>query len=598
MSEKNPGAKPGAGAKAIGEAFHNSEILHDPEVSEAVDLGANVVHLGKSKRPEKSKKSEDNGADGGSDSGKRPPRGRGGPPSDPDDGRVSIKREAHKFDKEIQTAIAALAVDPPELFAFGEKIVKPQIIELRTAKEKTHSPALKEASDLTVRAALAKRTKWFRFDRRTDDWLGITPPKEIAAQIVSAGSLAKLPTISGLVGAPCLRPDGTVLTRPGYDEKSGIFYLANDPLEIAPIAARPSRKEADEALEDLGSLLLGFPFVDPDIDRSVALSLLLTPTLRAAFDVVPLHAIKAPVPGSGKSLLCDLPSGIAFGEKVGVVAASPDFAEVEKAIVGSMLMSVPIISLDNWNFALESNFVAQAIERPVLRLRELGGSKTYKTVNSSSFLVNGNGLTIAGDILRRTIMCSLDPRCENAEFREFEFNPFDEILSNRARYVRACLVIGKFGLGAPPHGSPELASFELWDRCIRRALIALGCGDPCGSIVKLRGEAPDVRARALAISCLENIFGNTSFTSRQAVLVATEHAKDNIFPAAPGMTEAMQADLREALLGIAEANGMISPKRLGRWLTRNKDRIVNGLKIEELIGDLHKNVLKFRIVRG
>ncbi|MGH6846463.1 MAG: hypothetical protein ACREC0_03175 [Methylocella sp.] len=448
-----------------------------------------------------------------------------------------------------------------------------------------------------MREALARRTTWFRFDRRSNDWLGITPPKEIAAQIVSAGGGANLPAISGLVGAHCLRLDGSILSRLGYDAQSGIFYLANSTLEIGPIADKPSRAEADEALEDLGFLIFGFPFVS-DIDRSVALSLLLTPTLRTAFDVVPMHAIKAPVAGSGKSLLCDLPSGIAFGEKVGVIAASPDLIEVEKAITGAMLLSVPLISLDNWNFALESNFIAQAIERSVMRLRQLGSSPTFRTVNCSSFMVNGNGLMIGGDIVRRTVMCNLDPRCENAESREFEFNPFDEILSRRAKYVRACLVIGKFGLVAPPHGKPELASFELWDRCFRRALIALGCADPCGSIEKLRTEAPDVRALALAISCLSNIFADTSFTSRGAILVATEHAKDSLFPTAPPhMTEAMQADLREALLGVAEANGIISSKRLGKWLTRNKDRIVNGLKIEEVIGDLHIKVLRFKIVR-
>ncbi|MGH6840439.1 MAG: hypothetical protein ACREDT_16960, partial [Methylocella sp.] len=122
--------------------------------------------------------------------------------------------------------------------------------------------------------------------------------------------------------------------------------------------------------------------------------------------------------------------------------------------------------------------------------------------------------------------------------------------------------------------------------------------DPCGSIEKTRMEAPDVRAHAFAVSCLSNVFGNTSFTSRGAMSAATEHAKDSIFPTAPtGMTEAMQADLREALLGVAEANGIISAKRLGKWLTRNKDRIINGLKIEEVIGDLSMKVLRFQIAR-
>ena len=167
------------------------------------------------------------------------------------------------------------------------------------------------------------------------------------------------------------------MDRPGYDAQSGIFYLANSALEIEPIADKPSREEADTALEDLDFLLRGFRFVS-NVDRSVALSLLVTPTLRLAFDIVPMHAVKAPAAGSGKSLLFDLASGIALGEKVGVIAASPDFAEIEKAITGAMLASVPLFCLDNWNFPIVSSFIAQSIERSVLRLRQLGTSLTFK----------------------------------------------------------------------------------------------------------------------------------------------------------------------------------------------------------------------------
>ncbi|MGH7886665.1 MAG: hypothetical protein ACREPG_02285, partial [Candidatus Binatia bacterium] len=162
--------------------------------------------------------------------------------------------------------------------------------------------------------------------------------------------------------------------RLGYDQTSGAFYLAPAPLDFEPIPEKPSREEADAAVADLSVLIREFPFVS-DVDRSAALSQLLTPMLRTLMDVAPAHAIIATEAGSGKSFLTDIGSMMLNGEKAGVLLASDDFAETEKALVGSMLAGIPLICLDNCKGSLASNVLAQCIERPVMELRMLGESR-------------------------------------------------------------------------------------------------------------------------------------------------------------------------------------------------------------------------------
>jgi putative DNA primase/helicase len=105
-------------------------------------------------------------------------------------------------------------------------------------------------------------------------------------------------------------------------------------------------------------LLAAFPFVS-DVDRAVALSVLMTPLVRASMDVAPMHMIRANTAGSGKSYLVETAAMIATGELPAVVAVSADDDEMRKLISALIMRGAPIFSLDNASVDVGGDFLCQ-----------------------------------------------------------------------------------------------------------------------------------------------------------------------------------------------------------------------------------------------
>ena len=152
------------------------------------------------------------------------------------------------------------------------------------------------------------------------------------------------PPLLGVIGTPTLRPDGTLLVCAGYDQATGLVLVNPPPMPAIP--DQPTKADAEVALKLLEALLEEFPFVyDEDKEqtaahnpnRSVALSLLMTPIVRGIAPVVPAHPVSAPTAGTGKSYLADLASVLAVGDRCAVLAFSPDPAETEKRLIGAAL---------------------------------------------------------------------------------------------------------------------------------------------------------------------------------------------------------------------------------------------------------------------
>ena len=76
-----------------------------------------------------------------------------------------------------------------------------------------------------------------------------------------------------------MRPDGSILRRPGFDPATGMYLI--DPPAMPDIPDKPTHQDACQALAMLDSLLGGFPWQGDDDSRAVALSMLISPIMRA-----------------------------------------------------------------------------------------------------------------------------------------------------------------------------------------------------------------------------------------------------------------------------------------------------------------------------
>lgn len=466
-------------------------------------------------------------------------------------------------------------------------LVRPIVDDLPAAHGRRAKVArLAEVDAATLVDHFCRHADFVRFDGRKKAMVRTNPPASVATTLASRDGEWRFPKLSGVITTPTLRPDGTILSQPGYDERTHLLLL--DPPSMPNIPDRPSRSDAEAALALLDRLLDEFPFEDAP-SRSVALSALITPVVRGALPVAPLHATKAPVAGSGKSYIIDIASGISTGQRAPVIAAGRNEEETEKRLGAALLSGQPIVSIDNVNGELGGDALCQLIERPVVSIRPLGVSKLVKIESRATCYATGNNIALVGDMVRRVLLCSLDPNMERPELRRFQASPFDMVIADRGKYVAAALTICRaYIVAGSPHKRPALASFEDWSAIVRSALVWLGRDDPVATMDAARGDDPVLTSLRTLFTAWYDAVGSSGRTSGQLKDIAmTKGAHGNLIHEA----------LHQALDDVAgDARGDINARKLGRYLLRHSNRIVAGLKLQ-VRDDAHSKLKVWSLAR-
>lgn len=433
---------------------------------------------------------------------------------------------------------------------------------------------------------LSRSATWQKYNQRKQGYVLTDPPSQVASTVLSRDGEWRLRPIVGAITSPTMRPDGSILFEAGYDQATRLVLL--DPPPMPEIPRKPTKAQAASALVLLDGLLDGFPFVDA-ASRSVALSALITPVVRGALAVVPMHATTAPVPGSGKSYLVDLASAIAVGDRAPVISAGKTDEETEKRLASALLDGMPIISIDNVNGTIGGDTLCQYVERPAVAIRPLGVSKMIRIESRACVFATGNNIQILGDMTRRTLVCQLDPAMERPELRTFKSNPFAEIIANRSTYIAAALTIVRaYHSAGCPDQRPALASFEDWSRLVRSALVWLGRADPVETMETARAEDPELTNLSAVLTAWHDAIGFSQRTAGSVIDAANDRAPhgDRINP-----------ELFDALSEVAaNQRGEIDAKRLGKYLARHKGRIVGGLRLVAAT-DLHAKQAMWRVIK-
>ncbi len=501
-----------------------------------------------------------------------------------DDPRPTVRIAAGRLDQLATEAEEALLASGAAVFRRGTMLVRPVSMEVPASRGRmTVAAGLAELTQPAAVDLLSQVARWERFDKRSEDWRPADPPAMVAAILLARSGRWRLPPIAGVTTTPTLRPDGSVLSAPGYDPATRLYHVPDAALRLRIPEKAPTKADAEAALATLEQLLADFPFADDAggaadtaradeaVNLAVALSGLITPAVRGCMSVAPLHAIRANAPGSGKSFLVDLVSAISAGRPCPAASATGGSEEVEKKLVGLLLSAFPIVNLDNINGELGGDLLCQAVERPLIRVRPLGRSEIVEIESRACVFATGNALRARGDLVRRSLVCSLDAAMERPELRRFGRDPVAEVLADRGRYVGAALTVVRayIAAGRPGLLSP-LASFEDWSGTVRSALVWLGKADPCKSIETAREDDPELGDLREVMTLWAEAFGQDRRTARDAAEAAGARKPTQIGEP----TDLACPELRDVLVRIAGDRGVISTKKLSGWLLRHEGRIV------------------------
>ena len=295
--------------------------------------------------------------------------------------------------------------------------------------------------------------------------------------------------MQGVITAPTLRADGSVLDAKGYDEATGLFFHSN--LDFSSLPPGPTVDDAANAVDELKKLLGGFPFVD-GAGLSVAISAILTALVRRSLPTAPLHAFNAPKRGSGKSLLADVVGMIATGLKPTKMSQPENQAEERKRLLALLMAGDPVICIDNVERPLGSGVLCTILTSDTWSERFLGAMKNIDVSTNTLFLATGNNIVFEGDLTRRVLKSTIDPECERPEERSFDVNLYHYVLENRVQLVHAGLTILRAYdcAGRPSQGLSPLGSYEEWSDRIRSPIVWCGMDDPCLTRRSIEAEDP------------------------------------------------------------------------------------------------------------
>jgi putative DNA primase/helicase len=487
--------------------------------------------------------------------------------------KIADGQIAHMVD---QTQDALIKAELP-IFVRGGRLVEPISVDREAADgRRTTTTVFAALSEEKVTYALNKHAATFvRHDARQKGWVETNPPPKVAAMLLGLRQW-EFPEVIGVVGAPTMRPDGSILSAHGYDPATRLWCDAN--IELPPIPDRPTRKDAAAAMRLYKDLLEGFPFVN-ETDLSVALAAILTAILRGAFDLTPMFLVVAHDVGNGKSYLVDLFATMTTGRACPVITPGKTADELDKRLGAILLEGGTVVSLDNLSFDLESDLLCQVLTQPIVKTRILGQSVVPECEWRGTIFGTGNNIRVVGDLVRRTLTCNLDAKVERPELREFAFDPIARVHADRGSYIAAAITIARAyrAFGDTAAGYRPLAGYAAWSKMVREPLLWLGERDPVGSMELMRASDPKRAAAYELVRRWERRIGLGKVVSVRDIITVANHTKERSqsyrFP-----------KFRSLLLehaGMTKGDA-IDPVRLGKWLHREHGRVYDGLRIDQI----------------
>jgi hypothetical protein len=429
-----------------------------------------------------------------------------------------------------------------------------------------------------------------KFSKRENDWLPTDPPKDHLQALLSRQSWVGIRQFSGIVETPTMRPDGSIIDRPGHDARTGYVFIPA--ADYPPVPENPTQAQARAALAELQDFFCDFPFARPE-HLSVVLAAATSIIVRPAIDgPVPAFVFDAATPGTGKTLLLDAVSVIACGRPASRTTFPRDEEELEKVLAGYAIKAPPLVPFDNLGVQAGGHPIAFGggpldkvlTAHGAVDLRVLGKTGQPTLQWYSVIVATGNNVDVLGDTVRRTLMARVEAKEERPDERdplEFKHHPLLDILrAAHPRLVWCVLVIVRAYIAAerPDMRTGTIGGYDSWAALVPPALVYAGAPNPLLARASSEDGASDGREHmGVILSQWKRIDENF-----QGLLAA--RVKELLWPSdrLPREYTRDQDELREAFVALIPRVRPGEPPttdQIGRVFRRWKGRVVGGLKL-------------------
>jgi len=283
-----------------------------------------------------------------------------------------------------------------------------------------------------------------------------------------------LPEIKGILDFPLfyLVGNSLKLTPVGYcSENSYWTKRSNLKIQFIPV------EEARAVINDLFS---EFCFLEPEVDRSVAIAMLLTPALELLLngERAPVFLADANRVGVGKDYLLGVVPVLYTGENPNFYAPCQSEDEWRKRIYSSCMAGEHIMIVSNVKGHLNSPSLEAAATSSILSDRQLGSNITAALPNHALYAISGNGLTYSDDMGRRIMKMRMEWYDENIIERTFKRNLYDYILENRERILSAVFSCIRHWHTQGRLQGRGMPSFDRWARIVTGIMTVCELGNP------------------------------------------------------------------------------------------------------------------------
>lgn len=492
----------------------------------------------------------------------------------------------------VNDAVLEVLPREPSIYSRGGSLVRVCIDDSPVDARPPRTEVLPPAS---LREIISRRVAFHSFgpDRRGAIVRKAEhPPMWCVAAVHARGQWPGIRPLTGVVDAPVMRRDGTVLDTPGYDAPTG--YLFCPRREFPRVPESPTPDDGTAAMARIADVVSEFPFdigSDEDdpaeisrLNAAAALAMVLTLVARPMIaGAVPGWLIDAPDAGAGKSLLAKTLAAMGTGQVPDAERWHAEEDEWGKVHLGNLLEGRRVVFFDN--VATGSSFGHAGLDGaltqwPLWKGRILGQTGNVSVRNDTLIVATGNNPTVPNDTIRRLVRVRLRPDVERPAEREIVYRyalPGDalthapSIITDALTALRAWVVAGRPTARLVPWGS-----FEEWAAIIPQVLAWYGYPDIHRTQDGLRAVDDGATALGMLLTGWEALGGDEGRSASEVLGM--------LRGSAPVPTAAAQEGVRL----IREALDALDPKRrvaeqtpgsVGKLLAKYDGKVVGGRRI-------------------